>query len=227
MSSIPSLLSLLRHRCGNARQFVRDHVCGVTRAILFETACDEDPVSTATGVVRFQLGSSSDLSELSENPYEYGAAEKQFCFERLRRGDSLVLGKSGGEIVFYAWLMYRQMDVDVGVLVPLARDVAYSYKVFTVAHARGNRICSTYYSHIKRVLRAQGYARLICRITTGNTPSIHAHMRAGFQPTGQLRKLVLGGWPLYQADVAMRTWLPSVCPSGYFSSRGFLQRHEE
>lgn len=226
MSERLTSLSVLRRRFGNGRQFLKDSVFGITRSIVFESPCDHDAFVAPPGDLSFRFGSAADLSRLSQDLHEYGAEEKQFGFERLRQGDSLVLGESAGEVMFYAWLMYGQMEVDEGMFVPLAGDVAYSYKVFTVARARGLRICSAYYSHIRRLLHAQGRDRLICRVTIGNISSIRAHMRTGFQPAGRLWKLVLGHQRLYRADVAMRAWLPTVCPSGYFSARGFLLGHK-
>lgn len=219
--------STLWRGCGNATESVREHVCGITRSIVFECPCVGRAVPDRPADLKFRLGGPSDLQALSADLHEYGAAEKRFGFHRIEQGDSLIIGESGGDVVFYAWLMYGKMDVDMGVIVPLDEKVAYSYKVFTVAHARGLRICSAYYSHIQAWLCTQGYDRLICRIAAGNTPSVHAHARAGFQQVGRLWKVVLAGCPVYWVDFPVRQALPSLCSAGYFSSWGVLLRHEK
>jgi hypothetical protein len=204
-----------------------DHVCGITRSLFFECPCNDEPLVAPPDGVKFHLGGADDLKSFSVADHEYGLAEKQFSFERLARGDSLLIGERDGEVIFYAWLMHGLMDMDMGVLVPVSTLAAYSYKVFTVQRARGLRICHAYYSFIRRWLYTQGYERLVCRITTGNTPSIHAHARAGFRPKGQLWRISLAGHHYYWVDHTMRDWLPSLCAPEYFNSQGFLVKHEK
>ena len=125
-------------------------------------------------------------------------------------------------MVFYAWQMYGQMDLDQGVCLPLPSDIAYSYKVFTVPSARRLSICSAYYDYIKALLERQGYRRLICRVDPTNEPSLRAHLRAGFRHQGSLWKFVVPAATMYYADRPLRAWFenagvrtlqPKRCPS--------------
>lgn len=224
MLSIPTPLDL-RRGCGSVKEFVRDRVFSFTHSILFETNCQTGTRSACSPAVSFRFAGAADLMALREAPHEYDPAAKRFGFQRLDRGDSFLVGECGGLVIFYAWLMHRQMDLDQNVLVPIAGNAAYSYRVFTVDHARGRHICAAYYDWIRQELQQFGCQRLICRIGAGNVPSIHAHLRAGFQTCGQLSKLVLGHRSIYRADADLRRWLVDLCPPDYFSGSGLLLKH--
>jgi hypothetical protein len=219
-------LTLLRRRCGRACTLVRDHVFGFTRTIFFEVGGDSGAGLPSSSPLAFRFGGAADLNAFTQETHEYGETEKQFGFERLDRGDSLIIGESDGTVVFYAWLMYAQVDLDQNVLVPVWPEAAYSYRVFTVERARGLGICAAYYAHIQKLLWKQGYRRLICRISPGNAPSIRAHARVGFRQRGFLWTLIAAGHEFYYADAALRTWLPAVVSAGYFSRSGFLRKHD-
>lgn len=229
-----SVLVRLRHRAGKVRAFLDEHAFGVSRSIVFEAACcsrhsllyeasRDGQARAKTGPqIAFRFGDVSDVLAFTPDAHEYGDAEKRFSMERLKRGDSLLIGESGGQTVFYAWLMLGKMDLDMNIEVPLVREAAYSYKVFTVEGARGTGVCSAYYRHIKQWLQQLNYSRLVCRIAPGNAPSIRAHARAGFRSCGRLWTFRTPGHELFYADARLRAWLPTIVSGRSFSPRGVL-----
>lgn len=227
MTPHTSVLRRLRRRCGDVKDFLAAKVCSVTRSRLYELSCWQDGSKEHAPVapVLFRFGAASDLAGLDEAHHEYGSAEKEFGLWRLREGDSLVLGEVDGEVVFYSWLMYGQMDIDFKVFVPLGPQYAYSYKVFTTPAARGYGICAAYYAWITGNLNQQGYRRVVSRIGAGNVASVRAHRRAGFQPVGELWKAVLPGHTFFVADQRLLDWLGHIAPRQCFSSHGVLLRH--
>lgn len=227
MTGIFPDLAALRHRSGRAYTLVRDHVLGVTRSVVFQVSCDSNAGLSESSLVTFRRGGRADLEAFTEETHDYGKAEKKFGFERLERGDSLMIGESGGGVVFYAWLMYGQMDLDEDVCIPITPEAAYSYRVFTIQHARGLRVCAAYYTFLKKFLAGRGYGRLICRITPHNTASIRAHARVGFKRCGLLWKVVTPGHAFYHANAEMQAWLPEVAAARYFDHHGWLKKHEE
>jgi hypothetical protein len=222
MTEIASRLEALRHSCGNLYTHFRDHRLGATRTGVFEVPCDSYAAVQPSVPVTFRSGCRSDLEAFSREEHEYGDAERQFGRERLEKGDSLIVGESDGAVVFYAWQMYRQVDVDQGICIPMPPDVAYSYKVFTVSRARGLSICSAYYNYVKAYLLAQGYRRLVCRVDPTNAPSLRAHLRAGFCKRGLLWKVVMPTRAIYYADRPLRAWFKDVGTGDLFSRRGIL-----
>lgn len=214
----------LRQRCGRTYTLVRDHVLGITRTGMFEVSCDCRPAPASRPLATFRLGGPADLHGFTEHEYEYGKVEKQFGFECLERGDSLIIGECEGVAVFYIWLMYGEIDLDQGVRIPTMKDVAYCYRAFTLRGARGLGICEHSYGYIKRVLQERGHNRITCRIDPGNTASLRAHYRAGFRQHGLLWKVVLPCDVLYYADKPLRSWMPTATTEEAFSRLGFLQK---
>ena len=226
MTQAVSALTTMRHWCGDAYTLVRDRGFSVTRTLVFERKSTGLAIQPPVGV-SFRFGNAGDLLSFTERTHDYGAAEKRFGFERLAQGDSLVVAEADGAIVFYGWLMYREMDLDQNVRVRVAPDAAYSYKLFTVPRARGFRICAGYYRFVESSLKPMGYRRLICRIAPGNLSSVRGHVRVGFEPCGTLWKFVAARHAFYFVDRGLRSWLPSITPSGHFTRAGFLQRYDQ
>jgi len=160
--------------------------CSFRRKILFESGLDDPRPAAASLAVSFRYGGEADLAALTAPEFGYSAAARAFGRERLRAGDRFVLCEAEGRVVFYAWVMFRQLDLSCGNYVPLSADRAYTYKLYTVPAYRGLRICPAYYSFLKRELRAMGYGRVLAWVEAGNRASIRAHTRAGFQPVGTI-----------------------------------------
>jgi hypothetical protein len=160
-------------------------ICSVRRKLLFESALDRPRAESVAAVpVTFRYGTAHDLELLGAPSYSYGGDARHFGYERLRLGDRLVLCESGGRVVFYAWVMFGQMDMSCRNYVALAPDCAYTYKLFTVPDCRGQRICPAYYQWIRQELRELGYGSLLAWVEAGNHASIRAHTRAGFRKVG-------------------------------------------
>jgi hypothetical protein len=170
----------------NIRAILRTgaRIGSVRRKLLFESPLDGRRPAAEMAVSTFRYGDERDLASLTAPEYAYSGDARAFGFERLRAGDRLVLGESAGRVVFYAWLMFRQMDMSIGNYSPLPSDCAYTYKLFTVADCRGRRICPAYYEWVKRELWTAGYNRLFAWVETGNRASIRTHLRSGFRQAG-------------------------------------------
>lgn len=172
----------------------------------------------------FREGGIQDLASFDEVRLSYSAEERLFGMERLLQGDRLLVGELDGDVVFYAWLMFSQLDLDQRVFVPLNRSFCYSYRVFTAPGARGRHLCAAYYSYLRERVPSFGCSRLICRIGSSNRASIRAHERAGFLAVGRVWKLVALGWSFYVPDTALRQWLADSSPSAAPAMPGWLAR---
>jgi ribosomal protein S18 acetylase RimI-like enzyme len=178
-------------------------IASFRRKMIFESATADVLSSTAAVPVTFRYGDAADLQTLAAPEYRYDAAALRFGLERLRAGDRLVLGENAGRVVFYAWVMFGQMDMGLGEYAPLSSDRAYTYKLFTVADARGQGICPAYYVFLKRELRALGYRRVLAWVEHANYASIRAHTRAGFEIVGCIWhvRFLFRSYPLLRAKL--------------------------
>jgi|GEM_PF-2551939 len=227
MAFMSELLRVVRHGCSNVYCFVQAHGCDVSRFTVFEASCDEaEDVQVPEGLT-FRAGSPADLEALNQRGYDMDTAAKCFCRDRLLAGDSLILGEENGEVIFYACVMYSNMDLDMGKIVPLASDLAYSYKVYTAPSARGRRICSTYYALLKRILRNRGYRRVVCRVAPSNPASMRAHLRANFHAVGDLFNVTVARIPHYWASQALVEWFARNCAAQCLNGHWFRTLTEQ
>jgi hypothetical protein len=159
-------------------------ICSLRRKLLFESTLEDSRAEAAGMALSFRYGDRSDLERLSSPEYGYSPQARGFGIERLSAGDRLVVCGSRGRVVFYAWVMFDQMDLGCRNYAPLPPGCAYTYKLFTVADYRGRGICPAYYRWIRAELRSLGYSRLLAWVEAGNRASIRAHTRAGFRQVG-------------------------------------------
>lgn len=172
-------------------------MCSFRRKVLFEGGLEDSQPNTASIPVTWRFGNASDLNALTAPEYSYSTEARNFGLERLQAGDYFVLCESEGRVVFYAWVMLGQLDLSCRNYVSLAPDVAYTYKLYTVPAFRGQRICPAYYSFLKRELRNRGLRSVMAWVEAGNRPSIHAHLRSGLRPVGNIWHFRLAGRPYF------------------------------
>jgi hypothetical protein len=179
-------------------------MASVRRKLLFECPTADARSAAPTVPLEFRYGTADDLRALADPEYQYDAAGRAFGAERMAAGDRLVLGESAGRIVFYAWVMYGQMDMGLRDYKPLRTNQAYTYKLFTRADCRGQRICPAYYEWLKRELRGAGYDAVFAWVEAGNRASIRAHERAGFRQAGTIwhARFLFRSYPLLRPAVA-------------------------
>jgi L-amino acid N-acyltransferase YncA len=174
-------------------------LASVRRKLLLEAP------TSSSGPVRsdatFRYGDAVDLYTLAAPEYQYDEAARRFGHERLEAGDRLVVGELAGRIVYYAWVMYGQMDMGMREYAPLRPDQAYTYKLFTVADCRGRGICPAYYEWLKRELRDAGYGSVLAWVEAGNRASLRVHDRAGFRQAGTIwhARLFFKSYPVLRA----------------------------
>ncbi len=172
----------------------------IRRKVLFEAPLENLVCTEATAPVKFRIGDASDLLAFQAPENGYDDFGRRFGLERLALGDRLVVGETPSGVVFHAWLMFGQMDLSIRAYRPIPRDAVYSYRVFTVAGFRGQRICPAYYGWLSKTLTAPGasagefpagFRRVITWVDRRNHPSIRSHIRAGFHQVGMIWHLDL------------------------------------
>jgi hypothetical protein len=172
-------------------------ICSFRRKELFEGGLD-DPMPNQPAIpVTWRYGGETDLRAMTAPELGYSAEAREFGLERLRAGDRFVLGESDGRVVFYAWVMFGQLDLSCRNFVPLPPDRGYTYKLYTVPAFRGHRICPAYYSFLKRELREMGFRCVMAWVEAGNKASIRAHWHSGLRPVGMIWHWRLLGRPYF------------------------------
>jgi L-amino acid N-acyltransferase YncA len=180
-------------------------LCSFRRKVLFEGGLDDPSPNMASIPVSWRFGGEADLAAMTAPEFGYSAEAREFGLERLRAGDRFVLCESGGRVVFYAWVMFGQLDLSFRNYVPLAPGRAYTYKLYTVPAFRGRRICPAYYSFLKRELRAMGFRSVMAWVEKGNRASIHTHQRSGLRPVGTIWHWRLLRRPYFITPEGIRT----------------------
>jgi hypothetical protein len=189
----PATRAVLKKVFGPAKRKCEADVFWIRRRIIFALDLDRASRAAAKIPVAFRFGSAAELDGLTREEHDYDEPSRAFGHRRLAAGDKLALGVHQGTVVFYAWLMFNQLDLNCEQLIPTSSERAYSYKVFTCRAYRGLGICPAYYAHLACLLRQQGYAQLLCHVLSTNAASLRAHTSAGFIPAGSFWEFQIGG----------------------------------
>jgi L-amino acid N-acyltransferase YncA len=142
--------------------------------------------------VQFRKASLGDFDSLNAADHDYPDAQKLAARARLAAGDEVYLGMLDDRTIFYGWIMFGQMDMNLERYVPISPDRVYSYKLFTVEKFRGRRVLSAYFSFLFRDLAARNYRQAISQVRANNHPSIAAHRKNGFQTLGSFWEFQVG-----------------------------------
>jgi len=161
-------------------------MCSFRRKVLFESGLDDLQPNQATVPVEWRFGREADLTALTAPEFGYSTEAREFGRERLRAGDRFVVCEADQRVVFYAWVMFGQLDLSCRNYLQLAPDRAYTYKLYTVPSFRGRCICPAYYSFLKGWLKEMGFRSVMAWVEAGNKASIHAHERSGLRPAGTI-----------------------------------------
>ena len=212
--TIPGMArAVLKKLLGPAKRRFQTRIFWACRHVLLATDLQApvEPVSPRIPVA-FRFGSLEDIERLDEHRHAYDEAAKALARRRITAGDRVMLGIHEGAVVFYAWLMYGQMDLDTERLLPTSPEKVYSYKVFTSPKQRGLKICPAYYGHIRRLLQQEGYRVLLCQVRSANEPSLKAHRQAGFTQVGQFWEIQAGGRVFYSVGRRLKRWMKTPRP---------------
>ena len=197
--------TLLKPVLGTVRRFVETHVFQATQVYAMRAALDDIPEVNATVRVSFGTLTNEHRNALIAAPeHHYNEALARSVENRRYPGEIHTGLSDAGEILFSAWLLQGQMDLNNGNFVPVSARAAFSYRVVTSVCARGARICPAYYAYLRKQLAARGMRTLLCLIATSNVTSIRAHEKAGFKPVGTFWLFSVGGRLVTYVPAALR-----------------------
>lgn len=162
-----------------------------------------------TRIGEVEIDEALDLSEETED-------ERCLMQHRLNCGHWCVAGRIDGELAFYAWVMFGEMEIGARV-VSVPDAYAYSYKVFTARRFRRQGLASAYFAFLKhelskneRVLtsvssnpyevsrRPATRRHLLTTVASDNVASRGLHERCGFSSFGTV-------WTVRGTDRALTT----------------------
>lgn len=185
---------VLRAGLGRVRAGARQ-VAAIDKKLLLATRVDDQEPAPRSPSFSFEVGERRQVEEVGRLSGET-ATEQRHMYERLDRGSRYFIGRYRGEMAFYAWLMFGEMELGSEPL-PTAPGVAYSYKIFTAPAFRRLGLARAYYAFLRPILLEEGCRRLICYVKFDNTPSLRLHRSVGFRQVGVIWDAHLG--PLRRA----------------------------
>ncbi|MGD0014478.1 MAG: hypothetical protein ABSD56_08655 [Bryobacteraceae bacterium] len=218
------LRSLLKTVFGPAKRKCEADLFWVRRRVILamDLAAGQHLASPAEIPICFRAGTAEDLAGLTGPDHDYDDRTREIGRQRLAAGHTLTLGIHSGAVVFYAWLMYGQMDLFFESYIPISRDRVYSYKVFTVANCRGLKICPAYYGWIREELRRQGYRQMLAVTLASNRRSLRAHEKAGFHRLGGFLEFQVGHRFHYYVPAWLRRLVRTAADPAAASAAGAL-----
>ena len=162
-----------------------------------------------TRIGEVEIDEALDLSQETED-------ERCLMHHRWNCGHWCVAGRVDGELAFYSWVMFGEMEIGTRV-VSVPEAYVYSYKVFTARRFRRQGLASAYFAFLKhelskneRVLTTASsnpYAlsrrpatrqHLLTTVAADDVASRGLHERCGFSSFGTV-------WTVRGTDRAMTT----------------------
>ncbi len=197
------LRPVLKRLFGPLKRAFAAHVLSATRKVVFSAGPGEIRSAQSKIAVEFREGSEADLARFGPS-YDYSSGGLSFARSRLVAGDRLVVAEHGGDIVFYAWLMFGQLDLNTGAYLPMSPARAYTYKIFTSERFRRCGLASAYFAQTAQWLKQMGYRELVLQVRADNGPSLATTERAGFRRVGSIIEWRVLGQLRFTVPAALR-----------------------
>ncbi len=141
----------------------------------------------------FQIHDSADVLEFIDQINPLNEQARIFACNRLAQGDKAVIAYDNGLPVFYGWLMCGEIEMTYGVFLPMPRDIAFGYNLFTASSHRRRGLMTGFYEFVRGELKSRDIRTLYVGIATSNQASIKAHQKNGFEKTGYFYTIKLLG----------------------------------
>jgi hypothetical protein len=109
---------------------------------------------------------------------------------RLAHGDEFFGWLTGGRVVSFGWVMYRDRTVGP-VRIAAASGRAFLYNFYTLDGYRGQRLYPTLLLTMRHVLGHEKVTEFVVDVNERNSISARGIERAGFVPAGQVDFLTL------------------------------------
>lgn len=134
--------------------------------------------------VEYKEGTIKDLIRLDSKKYDCDKKSIDYLSHCLRCGDILIIGEINNEIVFYSWICFGKLQLDINRFAKLNDDMATIYKVFTCEEHRGNNIYPSSYNFILRLMKERGVNFIVTCINDTNISSRRSAKKIGFKKQG-------------------------------------------
>jgi hypothetical protein len=190
-SGLARLRAILKYCIGPAKRKIEADLFWIQRRYVLAAPVAGFPDVTPKLPVTFRYGDAADIGRLGEL-HDYDEASREHARRRLAAGDRIVIATHGDAIVYYAWLMHGQMDLDFNNFVPISAGRIYSYKLFTVEEFRGCKICPAYYAFLRDSIAGEGYREALVWVAASNARSLKVHANAGFSRIGTYWQVRIG-----------------------------------
>ena len=141
---------------------------GFRRAILFERALGDGPVSPAPPTPGAELGL-LDRDDVGEYVALHPQATRAELERRLAAGDRCHVARAGGRLVAARWAAFTEARVPyLEHTFPLAEDEAFVYDVFGDPAWRGRGVSRALFHTMNARLRSEGYVTVLSAVHREN-----------------------------------------------------------
>ena len=139
-----------------------------------------------TVLVNYRLGTVDDIRNLNASEFDYNEASIAYSNKRLVANDAFVLGEVDGQVAFYCWISFGQIQAAADLFWPTSKDMACIYKVFTHRSYRGKSIYPASYKFIISLAKQRGINHFTTYSKDINLRSRRSIEKVGYEEYGRV-----------------------------------------
>ncbi len=132
--------------------------------------------------INFRKAEAADILSIDQMQFPLN----ENALKELKDGCECIVGLWQQQIVYFAWINYRQIFERTVMNFKLSPNQAYVYRVFTLPAFRGFGIARSGYQFLFDYLSRKGKTACIVAVNLENRPSIHSIVKSGFERFGHL-----------------------------------------
>jgi len=170
-------------------KYVKKHVCGISRVIIFERDLQQRHTPTAPLFSpSFKNATKEDIQQLNKQEFAYDKKNKQYAFLRIDKGDKCILAMDNKQIIGYIWVMYDQMELSPKNYIPLSTERAYVYNIFVIPSYRKKKLSYGMDNYLFERFKQQQIRYVVVTVDMDTPISKRSRQHAGFIRIGLIIK---------------------------------------
>jgi len=156
-----------------AIKFAISKIILINRVYIYKLDVEKNlPKSTTDINVSIRIAKPKDIIDMDNEFYGWDNKGKNYCLNRLKKGDYCLVGINEGKIISYIWGMKNELEISTAITINLPKDTAYSYNGFVIEEFRGHHVHASMISALYTLFKKDGKKFVLSGVNSGNLPAL-------------------------------------------------------
>jgi ribosomal protein S18 acetylase RimI-like enzyme len=154
-------------------RLIISYIFVINKVLIFQNDLENEvPKSRVEIEIKFRIAKIKDIEQMKNQEYGWDEKGKNYCINRLKKGDICILGIYDDKIISYIWGMKNEMEISMSKIIKLPKEKSYSYNGFVHEDYRGNKVHSAMINQLYSYFKSNGKRYVLSGVDKKNKPAL-------------------------------------------------------